>query len=174
MCHFLPVLFCLPLLIYKCYEMYFKGNTFQVPRYQLLPVECKPTRAGPASLSKIPISNTVTRCCEESTFQRQINCWPHAKHPWRRNPWPPSEQRGKTKVGALTWNGELISTVPHGSPLSPEWPAVADFRVTTRDTRTMHKGPEADAFPVVSCNIRSVLSTVCTRFMFFGIWKVTP
>lgn len=32
MYHFPPALFCLPLLIYKCNEMYFKGNTFQVPR----------------------------------------------------------------------------------------------------------------------------------------------
>lgn len=39
--------------------------------------------------------------------------------------------------------------------------AVADFRVTTGDTRTMHKGPEAAAFPVVSCNTKAIPSGQC-------------
>lgn len=39
--------------------------------------------------------------------------------------------------------------------------AMADFRVTTGDTRTMHKGPEAAAFPVVSCNTKAIPSDQC-------------
>lgn len=77
-------------------------------------------------------------------------------------------------MGALTWNGELISTVPHGSPLSPERPAVADFRVTTWDTRTMHKGPEADAFPVVSCNTKPFhpISVKYSLHTFHVLWDL--
>lgn len=62
---------------------------------------------------------------------------------------PGSEQRGKTEVGALTWTGRANS---NSCSLKPTLPgaAVADFRVTTGDTRTMHRSPEAAAFPAVS------------------------
>lgn len=162
MCHFLPALFCLPLLIYKCYEMYFKGNTFQDPRLPTSSCRMQADKSWVRQASARSPSPTQSRGAVRSLHSKGKFFADHMPNiPDDATPAPiRAERKDKSGSPHMEWGANSNSSSL--TLTQPGAAAMADFRVTTGHTRTMmHKGPEAAAFPVVSCNTKAIPSDQC-------------